>query len=153
MRVRDAMVTLRTISVDVYRTCAVLYNNRYACVAIQTVSFTFECLASTRGKNQFHPISKNSQHSKTRGTRHGAVVSTVEARGMSTPGVSEIVPAGTSDGGDVAPKPKGKPPKGPGGGRGGRGRGRGRGGALGKEKARDLTSPLRMITKRSTQIH
>ena len=117
MRVRDAMVTLRTISVDVYHTCAVLYNNRYACVAIQTVSFTFECLASTRGKNQFHPISKNSQHSKTRGTRHGAVVSTVEARGMSTPSVSEIVPARTSDGGDVAPKSKGKPPKGPGGGR------------------------------------
>ena len=104
-------------------------------------------------KNQFYPISKNSQHSKTRGTRHGAVVSTVEARGMSTPSVSEIVPARTSDGGDVAPKSKGKPPKGPGGGRGGRGRGRGRAGALGKEKARDLTSPLRMITKHSTQIH
>ena len=138
---------------DVYRTCAVLYNNRYACVAIQTVSFTFECLASREAKISFNPSPKKSQHSKTRGTRHGAVVSTVEARGMSTPGVSEIVPAGASDGGDVAPKPKGKPPKGPGGGRGGRGRGRGRGGALGKEKARDLTSPLRMITKRSTQIH
>ena len=145
------MVTLRTISVDVYRTCAVLYNNRYACVAIQTVSFTFECLASLdeRQKISFNPSPKNTTQQNT---RHGAVVSTVEARGMSTPGVSEIVPAGASDGGDVAPKPKGKPP-------------RdlvaveaeevavGVGGALGKEKARDLTSPLRMITKRSTQFH
>lgn len=137
---------------DLYRTCAVLYNNRYACVAIQTVSFTFECLASLdeRQKISFNPSPKITTQQNT---RHGAVVSTVEARGMSTPGVSEIVPAGASDGGDVAPKPKGKPPKGPGGGRGGRGRGRGRGGALGKEKARDLTSPLRMITKRSTQFH
>ena len=72
------------------------------------------------------------------------VVSTTEARVMSTPGASEIVPAGASGGGDAAPKPKGKPPKGPGGGRG-RGRGRGRGGAPGKEKVRtDLTSPPRM---------
>ena len=52
------MVTLRTISVDVYRTCAVLYNNRYACVAIQTVSFTFECLASREAKISFNPSPK-----------------------------------------------------------------------------------------------
>ena len=58
------MVTLRTISVDVYRTCAVLYNNRYACVAIQTVSFTFECLASREAKIVSTHLQKNHNTAK-----------------------------------------------------------------------------------------
>ena len=71
---------------------------------------------------------------------------------MSTPSVSEIVPQGPVTAG-MSHLSRKESPQGPGGGRGGRGRGRGRAGALGKEKARDLTSPLRMITKHSTQIH